>query len=371
MFYFALMLACSASLATAQYFLIHQNSEGGVYIQNQKTINNRRPLGLFLVFIFFCLLFIPAALRYFVGTDYNTYTISQIPDAITNPATTLDKGYVLLIKLGVWMGKGQTYQWVFVLTAFLIAAFLTLAITLLSDNWSLSAFLLFSTIFYTFSLSGMRQSIGVSIFLFALYPLSKKKFALYFGLIILAACFHKSALIFLAFPFFLLVNWPLVFSLVSALAVSYFALFFRSTIQSIAISLGFFSNYFGGKFDNGSYNTALLLFIWTVGISSVIVITFMIPEQKSHLFFYRLDKATITILLLIAAVVPELPTPSRLIFMFLPLLIIVIPDITKRVKKPWRYFYILFILVLGITLFINNIVINNIYQTVPYRSILE
>lgn len=97
----------------------------------------------------------------------------------------------------------DNYQILFVVTAAICIGCVVYGIKKNSKNWMYSLFLLIGFRFYYFFLSGLRQSIAVSIIFVAYVFLKKKKILPYILLIILATLFHFSAFIFIF-------AWPLL-----------------------------------------------------------------------------------------------------------------------------------------------------------------
>ncbi len=117
----------------------------------------------------FLVIFIPGAIRYYVGIDYTTYSLYQIPAVLSNrPNVKVESLYRLVIKFGYWLGGQNSYQMIFFLTNLLIVSFLFLYIANVSSYRWLSIIIFMSFGFFFFSLSGMRQSIGVIIALWGL-----------------------------------------------------------------------------------------------------------------------------------------------------------------------------------------------------------
>lgn len=66
-----------------------------------------------------------------------------------------------------------------------------------SPNLLISYILLYAMGFFTFSMHGVRQSLAIACTMLAYFPLKEKKLMQFIIIVLLGACFHKSALIFL------------------------------------------------------------------------------------------------------------------------------------------------------------------------------
>lgn len=149
--------------------------------------------------IAFLIICVPGMIRYNVGIDYRTYSLGQIPDVLANEQVNLELLFKLLIKFGYWLTGGTSYQVIFALMNFIIDFFIFKYIKVQSKNLPLSLLIFMFGGFFAFSLSGMRQSIGVSIALYSIKYIYQKKPIRFVILILLASLFHTSALIFVLF----------------------------------------------------------------------------------------------------------------------------------------------------------------------------
>lgn len=74
-----------------------------------------------------------------------------------------------------------------------------------SPNLLLSFIVFISMGFFSFSMHGVRQSMGIAFVMLSYFPLKERKLLLFVVLVFIASCFHKSAAIFLvAYPFSML-----------------------------------------------------------------------------------------------------------------------------------------------------------------------
>ena len=127
-------------------------------------------------FLGFIPLILIGALRAYVGIDYTTYSLYQIPDVLAGSQTVkfefLDK---LVVYLGYYLANQQHYFYIFAIFHIILMWFLYKYIVQQSSNVMLSVFLLLTTVFFTFSLSGIRQSIATAIVFYALKYINQKK----------------------------------------------------------------------------------------------------------------------------------------------------------------------------------------------------
>lgn len=141
-----------------------------------------------LLFLTFLVLFIPAAIRYNVGADFESYThIYNNLDSYLH----LEPAY---LQLNIILQKLQLHpQYLFIITSALIYGVYILSIPNSRFSWIYHIF--FMTMLYFFSLAILRQAIALSFSLIAFQALLKRKYLLFTINIIIGILFHKSTLL--------------------------------------------------------------------------------------------------------------------------------------------------------------------------------
>lgn len=143
----------------------------------------------------FCILISLASLRNKVGTDWDAYF-----SFYKNGTEEVEIGYAFLNNL--FSGLKIPYNF-FLL--FINGISLTLMYSFLRRHsifMVLGSLMFFSDLYLYFNLSGIRQALAMSFTCFSMTYALKKDFARFFLLILVASCFHLSAIIFV-FAFFL------------------------------------------------------------------------------------------------------------------------------------------------------------------------
>ena len=114
--------------------------------------------------------------------------------SFTDPSSRFEVGYQIYNKIigMIW----DDYQALFLITAIICIGCIGYGIMNLSQNWQYSLFLFIGLRFYYFFLSGIRQSMAVSIIIVAYVFLKRRKNILFIMLVLLAMTFHFSAVIF-------------------------------------------------------------------------------------------------------------------------------------------------------------------------------
>lgn len=122
------------------------------------------------------------------------YRLNRMPSWIDSNSR-FEKGYQIYNK--VLGNMSDNHQILFIITALICIYCITYGISKNSKNWMYSLFLFIGFRFYYFFLSGLRQSIAVSIIFVSYIFLKRNKLLTCIFLIILATTFHFSAFIFI------------------------------------------------------------------------------------------------------------------------------------------------------------------------------
>ena len=143
-----------------------------------------------LKFLCFLLLFIPAAVRLNIGSDYRNY-VRIFNSVRTGHEIYQEFGWMLL---NLFVARTRLHhQWIFVLSSFLTYAFLFF--TNKKDAW-IVLFVYFLYL-YTTSYNAVRNAISVAMFWYAYCCLRNEKRLRGFVSILLAAQFHASAYLYI------------------------------------------------------------------------------------------------------------------------------------------------------------------------------
>lgn len=155
-----------------------------------------------------------------------------------------EKGYQLYNKvIGMLF---ETPQALFIITAIICIGCICFGIRKNSVNWQYSLFIFVGLRFFYFFLSGLRQSIAVSLVFVAYYFLKKERILPFFAIILLASMFHFSAFIFI-------LAWPVSkmkleeFAIVKVLLLVFFIYLFFNPILEIVLRYlpSYYSQYIG------------------------------------------------------------------------------------------------------------------------------
>ncbi len=133
-----------------------------------------------------------------VGNDTINYILffnrMKTISTLIDPKSRFEIGYQIYSKI---ISLFFDCQGLFIITALICITCVLYGIIKNSKNWQYSLFLFVGLRFYYFFLSGLRQSIAVSIVIVAYTFLKQKKVIRYILLVLLASTFHFSSLVFL------------------------------------------------------------------------------------------------------------------------------------------------------------------------------
>jgi hypothetical protein len=240
-------------------------------------VRNRSRLkdGIFLA-ISFVVLAGMSSMRYDVGYDYS-YIYSPIYEQIlADPQGAYfanhrwEPGFKLMLK--ILMLFTRNYHALFVVSGIITVALVLLFYWFHSPNPFISVFLFVTLSHYYTSLDFVRQMIAAAITMFA-FPLLKKRNVLhivgYFALVLLAATFHKSALILI--PFFFINLIPLNKYVLAGYTVVTAVVYFNSHrilefvtrywYQSYSLQSKHMTSYFSPQFTIAVVVIFLILFL--------------------------------------------------------------------------------------------------------------
>lgn len=178
-------------------------------------------------------LFIISALRGIsVGGDSWNYarlfniTITQSYENILLSGTR-DIGYVIFVKtIGLFT---TNHQWLFVLVAALFAVSISIYIYSYSKDPMLSYLVVLSFSFFQFSMTGLRQTIAMSILLIAIKAALDRKILKFLFIVFIASLFHKSA-------WFFLIVYPMTFIKIK-MSISLLGILVLATTQALRFKL--------------------------------------------------------------------------------------------------------------------------------------
>lgn len=357
------------------------------FVKTERTLrnaNNRITLRIgtgfrsecFFAFLSFLPLYIVSAIRYLVGTDYAT-TYKSIYLSVYSLGyhfqLTGENLYKLLNRIAI-IYSGSDYVGVFPISSLLVCVFIFVALKKQSINFGFSILLWIISGFYFWSFNGVRQSIAISIFIFSIQYIYKRKPIKYFLLILISAGFHTTGFLYLPFYFInkfrINVKIMLAFAFVSSLfseSILRFAYFVTSRIPV-------FNVYAVRYLDSSKYDSdigaSISHFIINLAFWMLFVVIKEIYDKKRINSNIWINFQSIA--LAFSSLANVFPVANRLTRLFEIVLVLSIPCMTKLVtNKTLRLIInvsiiVCFCLYVSITFFVLGY-----HDILPYRTIFS
>ncbi len=150
------------------------------------------------LFTIFLVLAVPAVLRQETGNDYMRY-VEVFHLVASRAVVPTEPGFNWLARLVYALCGYENYLLLFAIYAVLTVFFFLLAMKRLSPDFAFTLFVFLTSGYYFQSYNTVRYYFALSIVLFALYFFLRREYVWFLLLVGLAALFHKSALLVLAF----------------------------------------------------------------------------------------------------------------------------------------------------------------------------
>lgn len=337
-----------------------------------KTKKNSDSNGKALVYCIFCFLsfllpFLLSAFRaYTVGSDTGG-TYMKIYEYVLSGdiGAVRDSGYAFVNKVALLFS--DNYTSVLFLSSLLICGLCYKRIFSESKYPALSVLLFFATNVYFISMNMVRQSIGISIFIFALPYIQKRKLIKSAILILLATTMHSSCVLY--FFVYFIINIKIKPKYILGFTGIIFILgnLISSTIISILLKLQFFRTYFAwylnSNYQSGEINKVSLII--SIGILIFLIcINKKAKNDKKYTTSLNLTIISTSILLLSAFI----PLAQRTSWLFSFPLFIYLPNMFDYIDSDKRI--IKYIIILGYLAYMTyTIFILGYHGVVPYSSV--
>ena len=183
-----------------------------VFIQGMLCIIKQEKVYLSITFME--LFFISAFRASSVGNDTESY-MQIFQSAIIIPNNYMENGFILFNKLLI--GISQNPQAILITTSFIILVGIFYFIKTFSISYVVSLICLIVCGHYGFFLSGIRNSMALSITAISTIFIVKRQFILFLLCVVLATSFHTSAIFFI--PIYFIYNWEFKIKNLSAIII--------------------------------------------------------------------------------------------------------------------------------------------------------
>lgn len=287
------------------------------------------------------------SIRYNFGYDYqvylNAFNTNQLPFEI---------GYSFLNKIIRKMEL--SFNWVLLIISMInyILLYLVIEREVVRFKWlSMFCFLTYFDLFF-YSLSAIRQSVAISIFLYSIKYIRENKLKKYILSILLASFFHKTAIILIFFKYiyiYLKKKSILKLNLIVMVSGLIYFLLIKSVLNIIKPFLS--RRYIYYFFLDDSYKNKFSIFIFIIIVLiTVIFINFIKFDEKENKSISWIAIYVYLILKIFQSIKYYSILP-RIQFYFYPFYILLIPVFIQKIKKNKKKM-ILIILIFQMLFFI-------------------
>ena len=301
-----------------------------LYIMLFKIYKTKKSKIIFCVAVFILFSLIQGLRAYSVGNDTNNYIrffeLSKdmsLIDVILTRQWTIEPGFGLLIKISSALNFSP--QLYLLLVAIIINGGLMYCIYKNSDNPFASVMIFMGVEFFTLSFTALRQMIAVIIILNSYHFIKQRKLIKFIIMVLLAATFHKTALIFLPVYFLkdIKINLKTIYIGIALLLI---AQLIAVPIVTFLTKLIYTESYI--KVIGGGITQTLVILVYLI----------------SGIFIYKdsikKDDGTENIILifiyfafLIQSLACRINMINRLMWYFYIFIIIYLPNMTKDISK--------------------------------------
>lgn len=197
-------------------------------------------------------------------------------------------------------------------------------------------YLLFITLrMYSFTLAGLRQTIAISILMFALPLLEKKKISIFIALVFFAATFHSSALVVLLYIPLILTQHTFIwsFSAISVALIDVLSGYSLTRFFSNVLFKERYDNYIKTALATNTHLTSTFL-VYFVFFIAIIVFYKQIKKEQPKISFY-LKAASIGMMFSLMS--QGFPNLFRIAYYFMIYLFASVPSLIESFPKSNRY----------------------------------
>ena len=179
-------------------------------------------------FLSFFIIFIPAAIRYNIGTDYSNYV--QIFNNLKFGHEIQQEYGWKFLNLFVISNK-LSVQWIFIISSFI--TYIWLFYTDKKSTWIV--LLIYYLYLYTYSFNAVRNAISITLFWYSYMCLLREKKIRGFVFILIGSLFHVSAFLYIPL-YFMMCFVPIKRNTTIILGVVFYVLFARLNFAGILLN---------------------------------------------------------------------------------------------------------------------------------------
>ena len=212
-----------------------------------------------------------ASLRYVTGFDYRSYetifrTIAAAGPSVLLQEGRLESGYVLLNVAAALLGGG--YRAFLFLFHFILTALVFAWIERYSPSPWMSVYLFVTLQYLALSMNLLRQALAAAVVLWTYPFLKSRRFLPFCGVVLLAGCFHRTALVMIPLYFLLTLRVSKVHYGISALLAGSAYVLLDPLMNAALSFFPAYRGYIGGRYWQSNSFVYMLfplcLFLYTL-----------------------------------------------------------------------------------------------------------
>lgn len=305
-------------------------------------------------------LFLIAALRYDVGTDYMfTYVPYFRYLSWGKNLRNMEPIFRWINQFVIFLGGH--YQWIFVICAALFCTFVFLQVFRDSPYPLLSIFLLYGLTYYFISLNASRQMVGCAILLYSLRFVQERKWKSFAIAVVIATGFHYSCALFAVVYF--IGKWSI--KPVHAVALSVLLFLCAGPVVRIALAVirsTSYGKYIGSEFDTDVGGRIIL----AIQVVVLALVAWQYRDDPQYRLYFNLH----TVNTWLAAFAGQIVLVERVRWMFGIPTIILIPMALRNIEDPKLRFYVKTAIIGCFAVYVYIVIgLRNGHAVLPYQTI--
>lgn len=317
---------------------------------------------IFMVLSFSILAFIPAV-RYEVGTDFFSY-YRLYSNIDTGYGETLEPGYRIFVRiLNILSDNPQIF---FVFSSMLIVGCWYWMIYSQSSDYMYSILLFALTNDYFRSMNGVRQYMAIAIVILALPSIKKGNWKRTLIYLIIACCFHTSAIVFSVLYILYKISIRPTISIISVSIVFLFGNQIKKIIFPIIDKYTGYGRYFLGNSNYAESETAVISFM--IYLSFFLLLTYEFRKVKQNDNLKLLYSASL-LGMIIAAMSTVMPTNvTRLMYYVNPIIALYVPEATGMLGDKKIRFLVNAAIIICYAVVTISLLLRGNQDVLPYKA---
>ena len=325
---------------------------------------------LFIVMFFvFLAMFLPAAFRNHVGTDYSSYILMyEHPEWYSSTTNGLFINFVKILR-----SVSNNYQSFFIVTSVLIYGVIVIVSYIDSEDIAFTLLLFYIMEDYFVSLNIVRQYSAIVVCMIGIIAFARNKHVL-LGVSVLTATivFHPSSLVVLLIPLLCRINVNKSRLVILGITVPLLAILASPIIRKIIITFTQYGRYFiSNYYSSGTYSVAVeLLAIY----AAIYVMTIIFCSEESLIEDIRVKifiSATLLNMGIMGLSFTLTQNTYRLSYFFNPIIALYFPSVIKSMDIRKNQIIIKSATIILFSIWTFLLITHRNQNVLPYQSILS